>query len=83
MKPAIKKLYTSDELQKKIDQRIRECEWFQKKNNYRLMVLGYYDTARLFELLDDEEKSNHYYQKIVDEWKAHPDKVDEFMCVVA
>jgi len=55
----------------------------QSKNDYRLMAFECYDIARFFELLEDKERSDYYYQEIVDGWKAYPGEVFDHLCVSA
>ena len=47
------------------------------------MASACYDIGCLYELLGEEEKSRYYYQKIVDEWNAHPEDVPYYICVSA
>ena len=81
--PILEKLYTQEELQKKVEEYITKYEQFQTKKDYRSLASKCYDIGRLFELLEDKEKSNYYYEKIVDEWNAHPKKVPYHLCVNA
>ncbi len=81
--PILEKLYTQEELQSKVCEYITKYEQFQKKKDYRSLASSCYDIGRLFELLKDKEKSNYYYEKIVDEWNAHPEKIPYHICVSA
>ena len=73
----IMKLYTPEEIQKKINEHMNKYEDSRIKNDYKSMISTCYDIACLYELLNDKEKSGYYYQKVIDEWNAHPDKFAE------
>ena len=81
--PILKKLYTEEELHCKIEQHMARYKRWQSKNDYRLMAFECYDIARFFELLEDKERSDYYYQEIVDGWKAYPGEVFDHLCVSA
>jgi len=81
--PLFKKLYTNQELQHKIEDYIEKYKQVRTENDYRSAASVCYDLGRLYEILKDKEKSRFYYQKVVDEWNAHPDKVTDHLCVSA
>jgi tetratricopeptide (TPR) repeat protein len=81
--PIFGRLYTQEELQSKVDRYRAKYEQIQAKRDLRSMASLYYDIGCLYELLDEEEKSRYYYQKIVDEWNAHPDDIPYYICVHA
>lgn len=83
MNALLRKVYARGELQDRIKQRMEEYERSKTKNDYRSMAQGCYDIGRLFELLEDKSKSEYYYQKVVDEWNAHPEDVPDYVCVNA
>jgi hypothetical protein len=83
MNPEIKKLYTKEELQKKLKERITKCEWYQKTKDYRLLAAKYYEIANLYEILGSKEKKEYYYQKIVDVWNTHPEEIHVLSCAAA
>jgi tetratricopeptide (TPR) repeat protein len=58
-------------------------EQFKTENSYASMISECYDIARLFELLEEKEKSRYHYQKIVDEWILHREEVPDALCVNA
>lgn len=72
-----KRLITPEETLSKIDEHMKEYEESRIRNDYRSMISVSYDIACLYELSEDREKSDYYYQKVVDEWIAHPDKFAE------
>jgi tetratricopeptide (TPR) repeat protein len=81
--PIVKKLYTKQELEHKVKQHNKKLEKFQIQNDYRSIASEYYNIGRLFELLKDKEKSEYYYQQVVNEWNMHPDDVFDSLCVSA
>ena len=83
MNPIIKKLYTQEELEGKIVEYNEKYEKYKGKNDYELMASRCYDIGCLFELLGEKEKSDYYYQKIVHDWHAYPDKIPYYICVNA
>jgi tetratricopeptide (TPR) repeat protein len=81
--PLFKRLYTQEELQSKVVRYQAEYEQLQDKKDFRSMASACYDIGCLYELLNEEEKSRYYYQKVVDGWNAHPDDIPYYMCVHA
>lgn len=79
----LRKVYTKEELQDKISQRMKEYERSSTENDYRSMAQECYDIGRLLELLEDERQSGYYFQKAVDEWNAHPQGVPDYICINA
>ena len=73
----VKRLITPEETLSKIDEHMKEYEESRIRNDYRSLISVSYDIACLYELSEDREKSDYYYQKVVDEWSAHPDKFAE------
>ena len=78
-----KKLYAKQELQHKIEDYKEKYEQFQAKNDYPSIASACYNLGRLYEILGDREKSQLYYQKVVDEWNIHPHKIADHLCVNA
>jgi len=83
MNPLIKKLYTREELEGKIEKYMKEYEKHESKNEYKYMAFACSDIARFYEILEDKKKSNYYYEKIVETWRAHPGKFVDSECVGA
>ncbi len=81
--PILRKLYTEEELQNKINEYTVKCEKSCIEKDYQSVASRYYDIGCLFELLEDEEQSDYYYQKILEIWNAHPEKISYHMCVSA
>ncbi len=81
--PIVKKLYMQEELKHKIEQHITELRRSQTEKDFRSIASVCYDIGCLYEILGEEEKSRYYYQKIVDEWNAHPGEVPYYICVNA
>lgn len=79
----IKKLYTREELKSKIDEHMEKYEEHKSNNDYSSMISECNDITRFFEILEDKEKSNYYYQRIVDEWYAHLKGVPHYSCISA
>ena len=79
----IKRLYTRDELEHKIEGEIAKLRRVRTEHDYRSTASVCYDLGRLYEILKDTDKSQHYYQKVVDEWNTHPDEVSDHICVSA
>ncbi len=83
MNPIIKKLYTREELEGKIEEYMKDYEKHESKNEYEYMTFACGDIATLYEILEDKEKSNYYYERIVEIWKAHPGKFVDLECISA
>jgi len=79
----LSKLYTQKELELKIAEYMKMYEKFRSSKDYQSMASSCYDIARVFELLEEKEKSNYYYQKIVDDWNDHSDEIPYYICVNA
>ena len=79
----VQKLYTQDELERKIECNTAKLGRSQTKNDYPSIASVCYDLGRLYEILGDREKSQLYYQKVVDEWNTHPHEVPDYVCVNA
>lgn len=83
MNPIIKNLYTREEIQDRIKNYMERCEKSKSKNDYSSMISEYNNIAIFFEILGNKEKSNYYYQKIIDEWYAHLKGVPHHSCINA
>ncbi len=83
MNPIIKKLYTREELEGKIERYMKEYEKHENKNEYKYMASTCSEIACIHEILEDKEKSNYYYEKIVEIQNAHPDEFVDLECISA
>ena len=83
MNPTVKKLYTREELESKIKEYTEKYEKHKSKNDYEFMTFICNDIARCFEIKEEKEKAEFYYQEIVDIWHIHPGKFVDWKCVGA
>jgi tetratricopeptide (TPR) repeat protein len=74
MNPITKKLYTEEELQKKIEERRQEHKYSEAREYYQGMINATYTMALIYEILEDEENSRYHLEKVVDEWNAHQNR---------
>ncbi len=83
MNPIIKKLHTREELEGKIDKYMEKYEEYKSKNDFGSMAFVCSEIACIYEILEDTEKSNYYYEKIVEMQNVHPDEFVDALCISA
>jgi tetratricopeptide (TPR) repeat protein len=76
MNPVIRKLYTEDELQEKIQKCEKEHRDSEAREYYQGMINATYTLALIYEILGDK-RSRHYLEMVVSEWDQHPDRFAE------
>jgi tetratricopeptide (TPR) repeat protein len=79
----IRKLYTEEELQGKIQKCKEEHEHSEAKKYYQGMISATYAMALIYEILEEEEKSKHFLEKVVDEWNTYQDNCSEYKYLIA
>lgn len=69
--PIIRKLYTPEEIQRKVIEHTEKYKRYKTKNDYSSILSEYLSLATIMEIKEEKEMSEYYCQRIVDEWHAH------------
>jgi tetratricopeptide (TPR) repeat protein len=72
MNPIVRKLYSEEELQKKIEECTRNHDGFKARKFYQGIISATYALALVYEILGDESSSRCFLERAVDEWNADP-----------
>ncbi|MBU7041093.1 MAG: hypothetical protein HXS45_09790 [Theionarchaea archaeon] len=72
MNPVVRKLYSEEELQKKIIEYTRNHDGFKAREFYQGIISVTYTLALVYEILGDERSSRCLLERAIDEWNTDP-----------
>lgn len=83
MNPLIRKLYTKDELQEKIQKCEKKHRDSEAREYYQGMITATYTLALIYGILENDKRSRHYLETVVSEWDQHQDRFAESRYIIA